>query len=58
MSENEIRSQIASKEDNITKVEEEASKKEAAAENEVAAEFDEKLNFVVRIDGAPINLGT
>ncbi len=44
MSEQELRSQIADKEDEITRVEEEASKKEASAEKEIEADFDEKIN--------------
>jgi len=44
MSEQELRSQIADKEDEITRVEEEASKKEASAEKEIEAEFDDKIN--------------
>ena len=44
MSEQELRSQIADKEDEITRVEEEASKKDASAEKEIEAEFDDKIN--------------
>ena len=44
MSEQELRSQIADKEDEITRVEEEASKKEASAEREIEADFDDKIN--------------
>jgi chromosome segregation ATPase len=44
MSEQELRSQIADKEDEITRVEEEASKKEASAEKEIEADFDDKIN--------------
>ena len=43
MTENEIRSQIAAKEEQITKIEEEASKKEAGAENEVNANYGAKI---------------
>ncbi len=44
MSEEEIRSQISAKEDDITRIEEEASKKEGSAEGEVEGEFDPKIN--------------
>ena len=44
MSEQELRSQISEKEDEITRVEEEASKKEASAEKEIEADFDDKIN--------------
>jgi len=44
MSEQELRSQIADKEDEITRVEEEASKKEASAEKEIEADFDDNIN--------------
>ncbi len=44
MSEQELRSQIADKEDEITRVEEEASKKEASAEKEIEVDFDDKIN--------------
>lgn len=40
MSEEYIRGQISAKEDEITRVEEEASKKDASAETEIEAEFD------------------
>lgn len=43
MSEDEIRSQISAKEDEITKVEEEAANKEASVEKEVDAEYDPKI---------------
>lgn len=44
MSEQELRSQISDKEDEITRVEEDASKKEASAEKEIEADFDDKIN--------------
>ena len=44
MSEQEIRTQISEKEDEITRVEEDASKKEASAEKEIEADYDEKIN--------------
>ena len=44
MSEEEIRTQISAKEDDITRVEEEASKKDASAEKEIEDEFDPKIN--------------
>ena len=44
MSEQEIRTQISEKEDEITRVEEAASKKEASAEKEIEADFDDKIN--------------
>ena len=43
MSEENIRSQISAKEDEITRVEEEASKKDASAEKEVEDEYDPKI---------------
>jgi len=43
MSEQDIRSQISEKEDEITRVEEDASKKEASAEKEIEADFDDKI---------------
>ena len=43
MSEQEIRSQISEKEDEIMRVEEDASKKEATAEKEIEADFDDKI---------------
>jgi len=44
MSEQDIRSQISEKEDEITRVEEDASKKEASAEKEIEADFDDKID--------------
>ncbi|TES93680.1 MAG: hypothetical protein E3J90_14225 [Promethearchaeota archaeon] len=44
MTEQEIRTQISEKEDEITRVEENASKKEASAEKEIEADFDDKIN--------------
>jgi hypothetical protein len=44
MSEQDIRSQISEKEDEITRVEEDASKKEASAEKEIEADFDDNIN--------------
>jgi len=44
MTEQEIRTQISEKEDEITRVEEAASKKEASAEKEIEADFDDKIN--------------
>jgi len=43
MSEEYIRGQISAKEDEITRIEEEASKKDASAEAEVEEEFDPKI---------------
>jgi len=43
MSEDELRSQISAKEDEITKIEEEANKKEASAEKEVEGEYDAQI---------------
>ena len=43
MSEQDIRSQISEKEDEITRVEEDASKKEASAEKEIEADFDDNI---------------
>jgi len=44
MTEEEIRTQISAKEDDITRVEEEASKKDASAEKEIEDQFDPKIN--------------
>ncbi len=46
MSEEEIRSQISVKEDDITRVEEEASKKDASAEKEIEDEFNPEISEV------------
>jgi len=43
MSEENIRGQISAKEDEITRIEEDASKKEASAEKEIEEEFDPKI---------------
>ncbi len=43
MSESEIESQISAKEDEITKIAEEANKKEASAEKEIEAEWDAQI---------------
>ncbi len=43
MSEEEIRSKISDKQDDITKIEEEITKKEASAEREIEADFDSKI---------------
>jgi len=43
MSEEEIRSQISAKEDDVTRIEEEASKKDGSAEKEIEDEFDPKI---------------
>ena len=43
MTEQEIRTQISEKEDEITRVEEDTSKKEASAEKEIEADFDDKI---------------
>ncbi|MFX1446315.1 MAG: hypothetical protein ACFFHV_23210 [Promethearchaeota archaeon] len=43
MSESDLRSQISAKEDDITKIEEEAAKKDASAEKEVDNEYDSKI---------------
>ena len=44
MSEEYIRGQISAKEDEITRIEEEASKKVASAEAEIEEEFDPKID--------------
>ena len=44
MSEEEIRSQISAREDDITRIEEEASKKDASAEKEIEELFDQKIS--------------
>ncbi|MHA1916362.1 MAG: hypothetical protein ACW986_18280 [Promethearchaeota archaeon] len=43
MTEEEIRSQISAREDEITRVEEEASKKDASAESEIEELFDQEI---------------
>ena len=43
MSEENIRGQMSAKEDEITRIEEDASKKEASAEKEIEEEFDPKI---------------
>ena len=43
MTEENIRGQISAKEDEITRIEEDASKKEAFAEKEIEEEFDPKI---------------
>ena len=43
MSEEYIRGQISAKEDEITRIEEESSKKDASAEAEIEEEFDPKI---------------
>jgi hypothetical protein len=44
MSEEEIRTQISDKKDDITRVEEDAAKKEAGAEKEIESHWDDKIN--------------
>ncbi len=44
MSIDQINSQISAKQDEITKIEEEAAKKNASAEKEVEAEYDSQIN--------------
>ncbi|HDZ16887.1 MAG TPA: hypothetical protein ENH75_01265, partial [archaeon] len=43
MSEENLKGQISAKEDEITRVEEDATKKEASAEKEVEEEYDPKI---------------
>jgi len=43
MTEEEIRSQISAREDDITRIEEEASKKDASAEKEIEELYDQKI---------------
>jgi hypothetical protein len=43
MSEENLRGQISAKEDEITRLEEEAAKKEASAESEIELEYDPKI---------------
>ena len=51
MSEENIRGQISAKEDEVTRIEEDASKKEASAEKEIEEEFDPKIGDAqVKID--------
>ncbi|MFX0105192.1 MAG: hypothetical protein ACFE75_06850 [Candidatus Hodarchaeota archaeon] len=47
MSEENIRGQISAKEDEITRIEEDASKKEAFAEKEIEEEYDPKIEEAV-----------
>ncbi|MFX1326657.1 MAG: hypothetical protein ACFE91_00745 [Promethearchaeota archaeon] len=44
MSEEYLRGQVSAKEDEITRIEEEAAKKEASAEAEIEQDFDPKIN--------------
>jgi chromosome segregation ATPase len=46
MSEENIRGQISAKEDEITRIEEDASKKDAAAESEIEAEYDPQIEEI------------
>lgn len=46
MSESDLRSQISAKEDQIIKIEEEAVKKESAAEKEINNEYNSKISEV------------
>ena len=47
MTEENIRGQISAKEDEITRIEEEASKEEASAESKVETEYDPKIEAAI-----------
>ena len=44
MTEEELRIQISEKEDDITRIEEDAAKKDAGAEKEIEADWDDEIN--------------
>ncbi len=44
MSEEEIRTHISDKKDDITRIEEDAAKKEAGAEKQIESQWDDKIN--------------
>ena len=57
MSEEEIRTEISDKKDDITRIEEDAAKKEAGAEKKIEGQWDEKINETkTRLDAAEIEL--
>ena len=57
MSEEEIRTQISDKKDDITRVEEDAAKKEAGAEKEIESHWDDKINETKsKLDTAEVDL--
>ena len=56
MSEEHIRGQISAKEDEITRIEEDASKKDASAEKEIEEEFDFRIEEVKMRLGDEIQL--
>ena len=57
MSEEEIRTEISDKKDDITRIEEDAAKKEAGAEKKIESVWDDKINQTkTRLDAAEIEL--
>ena len=57
MSEQQILSQISELEDDITRVEEEAAKKDASAEKEIEADWDDNINTTKsKLDVAEVDL--
>lgn len=57
MSEEEIRTQISDKKDDVTRIEEDAAKKDAGAEKKIENVWDDKINETkTRLDAAEIEL--
>ena len=57
MSEEEIRTEISDRKDDITRIEEDAAKKEAGAEKNIEGVWDNKINETkTRLDAAEIEL--
>jgi exonuclease VII large subunit len=57
MSEEEIRTEISDKKDDITRIEEDAAKREAGAEKKIEGVWDDKINETkTRLDAAEIEL--
>jgi hypothetical protein len=57
MSEEEFRTEISDKKDDITRIEEDAAKKEAGAEKKIEGVWDDKINQTkTRLDTAEIEL--
>jgi len=57
MSEEEIRTEISDKKDDITRIEEDAAKREAGAEKKIEGVWDDKINETkTRLDVAEIEL--
>lgn len=57
MSEEEIRTEISDKKDDITRIEEDAAKREAGAEKKIEGVWDDKINETkTRLDASEIEL--